>query len=226
MLPLRVERFELTYEVAITPSLAAIIDMPGNIVSPLLSQLDGMGVDLSDISLDDGPLEDRGLNCDVDEHNANILLRANRFEIRFFTADENEDAEAGILGGVWMALASVSPEIAAKSHSLLFEFDCEIAAGSYGEALDRFCQPYEGLPGGTETAVVYYLPADSVRGFLDSSVVLNRSAEVNGGLLLAATLVFEGKRFTQDDVIPAGRRRLNELLRSLDITLKDFRGYS
>jgi hypothetical protein len=118
-------------------------------------------------------------------------------------------------------MAAVAPEVSAKSHSLLFELDCEITTGSYAVALERFCRPYDGLPKGTETAVVYYLPPESNQGFLDSSIVLNRSAEVEGGILLVATLVFEGKRLSQDGVVQAGRKRLKDLLRRLDITLKD-----
>ena len=51
----------------------------------------------------------------------------------------------------------------------------------YGCQHERYCGPYKGLPSGTETAVVYYLPPDRDQGFLDSSFVLNRSAEVEEG---------------------------------------------
>jgi hypothetical protein len=219
-LELRVHRSELTYEVAVAPSFDAAIDTPGKVVSALLSELDHLGVNLSDISLDDGPLEDQGLSCNVDKFNANILLRVDRFEVRFFANNETEDAAAEVARGLWQALATVSAEIAAKSHSLLFEMDCELAAGSYGAAVRNFCRPHEGLPEGTETAIVYYLPQDSSQGFLDSSVVLNRSAEIDGGILVAATLVFEGKRFGRDGAVQAGRERLNELLTSLNVTLE------
>jgi hypothetical protein len=65
---------------------------------------------------------------------------------------------------------------------------------------------------------VYYLPQDRSQGFLDSSFMLNRSAEVEGGVLLAVTLVFEGKH-SGDGLVEEARERLNDLLRSLDITL-------
>src|SRR5450759_1666887 len=88
-------------------------------------------------------------------------------------------------------------------------------------------RPHENLPKGTETAVVYYLPQDGSQGFLDSSFVLNRSAEVEGGVLLAVTLVFEGKHLRPEGLVQAGRERLKDLLRSLDITVvKDSQGRS
>jgi hypothetical protein len=221
MLQLRVHRSELTYELALAPPLAAVIDTPGKVVSALLLGLDRLNVGLSDISLDDGPLEDRGLSCEIDKFDANILLRTDRFEIRFLAIDDTGEAAAEIVRSLWHALGSTWPEVTAKSHSLLFEMDCELAGGSYRAALERFCRPCEGLPKGTETAIVYYLPQDSSQGFLDSSLVLNRSAEVEGGILLAATLVFDGKHLDRDGVVQAGRERLEGLLRSLNITLKD-----
>jgi hypothetical protein len=221
MLELRVHRSELTYEVALAPFLAAVIDTPGKVVSALISEFDHLSLSLADISLDDGPLEDKGLSFEVDKFNANVLLRADRFEVQFFAIHEAAGAAAEIVPGLWRALASISPEVTAKSHSLLFEMDSEIADGSYAAALDQFCRPHEGLPKGTNTALVYYLPPDNSQGFLDSSLVLNRSAEVEGGILLAATLVFDGKRLGRDHVIKAGQDRFNVLLRRLDITVKD-----
>jgi hypothetical protein len=49
--------------------------------------------------------------------------------------------------------------------------------------------------------------------------VLNRSAEVDGGVLLAATLVFDGQHSHPDKLVHAGRERLAHLLKSLDITV-------
>ena len=220
MLQLRAHRSELTYEATLAPSLAALIDTPGKLVSALICEFNHLDVSLSDVSLDEGPLEDRGLSCEVEKLDASILLRADRVEIHFFAIEETPvDATTQIMRGVWKAIASTSPEVTAESHSLLFEMDCELPIGSYREALERFCKPHESLPKGTETAVVYYLPQDRSQGFLDSSLVLNRSAEVEGGVLLAVTLAFDGKRSGPDGMLEAARERLQDLLRSLDITL-------
>jgi hypothetical protein len=222
MLRLRLHRSELTYEVALAPPLAAVIDTPGKFVSALIREFDNLNVVLSDFGLDDdGPLEDQGLSCEVDKFDANILLRADRFEISFLGTEDTREASAEIVRGMWQVIASISPEVTPKSHSLLYEMDCELIAGSYRAALEQFCKPHDGLPKGTETAIAYYLPRDSSRGFLDSSVVLNRSAEVGGGILLAATLVFDGERLSRDGAVQEGQERLNELLRSLDIALQD-----
>lgn len=221
MLQLHVHRSELAYEAALSPPFAALIDTPGKVVSALLSEFDHLGVGVSDVSMDDGPLEDKGLSCDVEKLDVSILLRADRLEIRFFPIDETGDDAAEAIRGVWKAIASTSPEVTARSHSFLFEMDCELPTGSYRSALDLYCRPHENLPKGTETAVVYYLPKDGSQGFLDSSFVLNRSAEVDGGVLLAVTLVFEGQPVRPEGLVQAGRERLRDLLRDLDITVKD-----
>jgi hypothetical protein len=219
MLKLHVLRSELTYEAALSPALAALIDTPGKVVSALLSEFDHLDVDVSDVNIDDGPLEDKGVTCEVEKLDASIVLRAGRVVIRFFAIDETGDDAAEAIRGVWKAIASTSPEANPKSHSLLFEMDCALRSGSYSAALEQFCRPHENLPKGTETAVVYYLPQDGSQGFLDSSFVLNRSAEVEGGVLLAVTLVFEGKHSRPDGLVQAGRQRLNHLLTSMDITI-------
>jgi hypothetical protein len=220
MLQLRVHRSALTYEVALSPYIAAVIDTPGEVAGLLASEFNHLNMDLSDIEVDDdGALEDKGLSCELDKLNASVVLRADRFEIHFDAADEI--AHTTISRGVWQVLAACSPRVNAKSHSVLFQMDCEFSAGTYSAALQTFCMPPTGLPKGTETAVVYYLPRDRTRGLLDSSIVLNRSAEVEGGILLEATIVFDGENLGRDDAVSAGRERLNELLRSLNIMIGD-----
>jgi hypothetical protein len=218
MLQLRVRRSELTYEAQLAPPLSAVIDTPGKLASALISQFDYL-VGLADVTLDEGPLQDRGLSCEVEKFHTSILLRADRVEIHFLAVDETWGPwTSEAIHGVWKAIASTSPEVAAKSHSLLFEMDCEPLTGSYQAALERFCSPHRNLPEGTETAVVYYLPQDLSQGFPSSSFVLNRSAEVQGGLLLAMTLVFDS-RHSQEDVVQQGRGRLDDLSRRLEIEL-------
>jgi hypothetical protein len=219
MLQLRVHRSEQTYEAALSPSFGAIIDTPGRVFSALLSEFDHLDVGVSDFSLDEGSLEDKGLSCEVDKVDARVVLRADRAEIRFFAVDETGHGAIEAIRGVWKVLAFTAPEVTAKSHSLVFEMDCELPSGSYRGALEQFCRPHENLPQGTETAVVYYLPPDASKGFLDSSFVINRSAEVDGGVLLAVTLVFEGRHSRPDELVQSGRERLAELLKSLDITV-------
>jgi hypothetical protein len=74
MLQLRAHRSELTYSATLAPSLAALIDTPGKLATALISEFDHLDVSLSDVSLDEGPLEDRGLTCEVEKLDASILL--------------------------------------------------------------------------------------------------------------------------------------------------------
>jgi len=220
MIQLRVHQFGLTYEMALSPPVSTVIDAPGKLTSALVSQFDRFGLSLSDVTIEDGPVEDKGLSCEVEELDASIVLRADRFEVRFLSIEETGDeAAVETVRGIWEMLLTSSPDMIPKSHSVLFEIDCEAMGGSYREILENFCRTHQNLPEGTETAVVYYLPQDGSQGFLDSSLVLNRSAEVDGGVLLAATLVFDGKVFGPDRAIQAGRNRLKDLLSRLDVKL-------
>jgi len=215
-LQLRVHSSELTYEVALSPYFTAVIDVPGKVAGALASEFN---VSLVDIDVDDGRLEDRGLTCELDKASASVVLRADRFEVHFAAVDEGWDGP--VAQSVWQVLNACAPLVGAKSHSLLFEMNCELPAGTYGASLQQFCIAPTSLPKGTETAVVYYLPPDSSRALLDSNIVLNRSAEVEGGILLAATIVFDGDSVSRDDVFSVGRDRFGELLKSLNITLQD-----
>jgi hypothetical protein len=216
-LHLRIHRSDLTYEVALVPFVAAVIDTPGMVAAALASALAPFNVSLADIKVDEGRLENRGLTCEIDELDANVVLRADRFEIHFSSVEPADTRS--LIDGVWKALSSGANTVLAASHSLLFEIDCEFQTGTYGDVLGEFCRPPEGLPKGTETAVVYYIPPDKEDGLRDSNIVLNRSAEVEGGILVAATIVFDGSAPGQKDVIAAGVRRFHQFLKSLDITL-------
>jgi hypothetical protein len=216
---LHLHRSELTYEGVLSQPLGAVIDTPGRFVSAFLSEFNHLDVGVPDVAVDHkGPIEDYGISCDVERLDANIVLRVDRIEICCPASNDAQENAAKAIRGAWKAVSSITPEIVAKSHSLLFEMDCEIRAGSYRALLERFCRPHGSLPPGTETAVVYYLPQDDSQGLLDSNLVLNRSAEVDGGILIAVTLVFDGKDLSPDRLVHAGHARLQDLLKSLDIT--------
>ena len=219
MVQLQIQRSGLTYEAALGSCFGMLIDSPGRVLSAVLAEFANYDVAVSDLSIDGGNLEDRGISCEVEKLDASVTLRTDRVEIRFFDIeDTGDDTAAGVLQAIWKAIRVAAPEIAPRSHSLLYEMDCELPDGSYSKALKPFCAPPEMLPPGTETAIVYYLPPDTARGFLDSSVVLNRSSEVDGGVLLAVTLVFESG-LAVPDVLQSGRQRLADLLKRLDLTL-------
>src|SRR5947209_13383982 len=128
MIQLRIHQRALTYQVALSPPVAALIDEPGRLASALVSQLEHFDLGLSDVSVDDGDgsLDDKGLSCELEKFDASMLLRADRFEIHFFSMEATEDEKATeLIRGTWHVLNSISPQINATSHSLLFEIDCE-----------------------------------------------------------------------------------------------------
>ncbi len=221
VIELRVHQSELTYEAALSPPIAAIMDAPGSVASRLLPFFGSHKLELSDIVIDDGPLVDRGLGFELPKLDASVSLRPDRFEIRFTSIDVTADQLGEIVRGIWQTLAfSVSPNTkSTTAHSLLFEVDCD-PSESYSAILERFCPPVQGLPPGAVPGVVYYLPEDRTQGFLDSNFMLNRSSEVEEGLLVAATLVFEaGIGVDTTGPIQAARARFDELLHTFRIKL-------
>ena len=164
MIQLPVRRSELTYEVALSPLMSVLIDTPGRVASAFLLSFDRHGLTLSDLTIDDGLLEETGLSFELPKLYATVSIRADRFEIRFASMDATADQAQEILRGIWQAFASVSPEAQTTSHSLLFEIDCE-PPESYRSILERFCPSCPSLPDGTAAAVVYYLPEDRSHGF-------------------------------------------------------------
>lgn len=216
-LHLRIHRSELTYEAELAPFVSAVIDAPGKVAAALVSELQP-NLTLADIEANDGRLEDRGLNCDIEQLDVSVVLRADRFEI-LFTSHEPENWN-GLVESIWRALSSCSEGVAAISHSLQFEVDCEFVAGTYADALSTFCKPPEALPKGTESAAIFYLPPDASVGLRDSNIVLNRSSEVEGGILVAVTIVFDGGRSVQD-VTASGIQRFDQVLQFLGIKMSN-----
>lgn len=86
---------------------------------------------------------------------------------------------------------------------------------SYQQLLGELARAPSALPSGTETAVIYYLPAESDKGYEASSLVLNRSAVVADGLQVNATLVFVGHDLYIPQTLKTAQCRLIDLLRSL-----------
>jgi len=66
----------------------------------------------------------------------------------------------------------------------------------------------------TRAAIILLLASIS-----ESSFMLNRSAEIEGGVLLAVTLAFEGRDSHPEALIQAARKRLKDLLERLDIII-------
>jgi hypothetical protein len=220
MIQLRVRRSELTYEGELSPPVPALIDGPGRLAVDLVAKFDHLGLSLADLTIDDGEPEDRGLTCELEKLEARVSLRADWLEVCFSAIEKTgDDRAADTIRRLWQVLSAAAPATSVKSHSVHFEIDCEALGGTYQQSLDSLCRAPGGLPSGTETAVVYYLPREDGRGYLDSSIVLNRSAEVDGGVLLAATFVFDGNMFASDAAISLARTRLQDLLSRLEVRL-------
>jgi hypothetical protein len=111
----------------------------------------------------------------------------------------------------------VSTRLLLRKRTHCFSKPMRIKGAVYHEVLNRLARPPESLPGDTETAVVYYLPADLRKGLGESSLVLNRLAGVERGLEVNATLVYTAESLKPAEVISAAGARLGELLRSLGL---------
>ena len=172
----------------------------------------------ADLVLEEGEPGERGITCEVGELDTRVTLHGDRIEIdcaNFVIGTASRVAT--VLANVWSGLAGLKAGAAPKTHSFLFEVDTEILGASYQELLNRLARPPESLPGGTETAVVYYLPGEPGRGYGESSLVLNRSAVVERGLQINATLVYVAESIEPAVTISAAQSRLDELLRSLGL---------
>lgn len=216
MAQLHMERCELTYEGSFLKPEFWLVDSPGKVCDILLEALDAFGCTAADLVLEEGEPGERGVTCNVDDLDARVTIHGDRIEIHCSNFANGSAAKiTTILTNVWAALAG--PGAAAKTHSFLFEADTEIRGASYREALNRLAPVPQSLPSGTETAVVYYLPAEPGSGRRESSLVLNRSAEGERGLQVNATLVYEAESVKPEAAISAAENRLGDLLRDLGL---------
>ena len=218
MTPLRVEQCELTYEGAFAKPAFTLIDSPGSLCDFLLGALEQFGCTSAGLVLEEGEPGDRGVTCEVEELETRVTLHGDRVEIHCANFVSGTEANvAAVLENIWSGLAGLNARVAAKTHSFLFEADVRIGGVSYQELTNRFAHPPESLPAGTETAVIYYLPGEPGKGYGESSLVLNRSAAIDRGLQVNATLVYEAHPVKSATLISNAKSRLLELLRNLGL---------
>jgi hypothetical protein len=98
--------------------------------------------------------------------------------------------------------------------------ELDLQRQTYKSVLERFAPAPAAFPEGTETAVVFYLPADADKGYRDSSLVLNRS-EIDGGLSCYGTFVYDGAALEAEKIVRAAWQRMAEMLDKLDIRVKE-----
>jgi len=217
MTRLRMEKLELTYEAMFSRLVSGVLDAPGALCAGLLIGLGPLGVTIEDLVFEEGDPADRGISCEIHQRNARLILKADRLEISLADLTPAEiPSHADVLEAAWKALGLAHP-VSIRQQVLQFEMDSEILDGGYQPVLHRWAPPPSGLPLGTESAVVYYLPADATCGFGESNLVLNRSVLVPGGLSVSATIVFEGDAVKTETVLDSAWRRLVDLLGQLDI---------
>jgi hypothetical protein len=217
MTQLHVAHCELTYEGAFEMPAFRLVDTPGRLYDLLLEALSPFGCDSSDLGLEEDEPFARGVACDIDELDARVTLLGDRVEI--YCANFVTGTAAGVgtmLENVWLGLSGLDARLAAKTHTFLFEADVQVCGSSYRELLNRLAPAPETLPHGTETAVVYYLPADAAKGYGESSLVLNRSDGVDTGLQVNATLVYEAGALKPASLVSNAMARHSELLRNLE----------
>ncbi len=218
MTQLHLEKCELTYEGAFVKPVFSLVDGPGELCDLLLDALSAFGCTSADLVLEEGEPGERGVACEVDELDTRVTLHGDRIVVHCANFVAGAAANVGtVLENVWSGLAGLNAGTAPKTHSFLFEADMEIRGASYQELLNRLARAPESLPAGTETAVVYYLPGEPGRGYGESSLVLNRSAGVERGLQVNATLVYEAESVKPAAAISSAKNRLSELLRNLGL---------
>lgn len=218
MTQLHVEQCQLTYEGAFLKPALSLVDSPGKLCDLLLDALEEFGCTSTDLLCEEGEPSELGVTCEVAELDTEVRLHGDRIEIHCANFVTGTAARlATVLANVWLRLSQFRAEVVPKTHSLLFEADTEIRGLSYQDLLNRLARAPESLPVGTETAVVFYLPGEPGRGYRESSLVLNRSAEVDRGLQVNATLVYEAASIKPAEAISAAQSRLGELLRNLGL---------
>jgi hypothetical protein len=222
MTRLHIGQCELTYEGAFVQPAFSLVDAPGKLCDLLLDALVDFGLTSADLSTDKGgepsePSEWR-VTCDVNEIETQASLHGDRIEVHCANFSEPLTARvATILENTWSRLAALNAGPVPKTHSFLIEADAEIRGASYQELLNRLARPPESLPPGTETAIVYYLPREPERGYVESSLVLNHAGGIEHGLEINATLVFEASVVKPAASIAAARNRFRELLQCLQL---------
>jgi hypothetical protein len=195
----------------------SLSDSPGAICDLLLGALEPFGCTSADLVLEDGEPGEQGVTCEIDL-DTRVTFHGDRIEVHCATFARGNSANiAQVLERIWSGVAKCNIRVAAKTHSFLFEAEGLIRGASYQKVLNLLAPAPEELPAGTETAVVYYLPKEPNKGYVESSLVINRSNGVDDRLEVDATLVYQAQALQPSEALAAAHSRLGELLRQLEL---------
>ena len=218
----QLEQSEFSYQGTFSTPLFSLLDAPGKLYDLLLRALGPLGATASDLFLEEGEPCERGVGCEVDHPNLSVVIRGERLDVTVLDLLESQDQVISqALADTWKGLASIHLGGSARLHSFALELDSRLQGVSYQDLLNKFAQPPSKFPQGTTTVVGFYLPDDAGRGYAESNLVLNRSSIVKDGLLISATLVFEGHSIEPAFAISNARKRLYDLLHEIGIQVVD-----
>ncbi|HEY3839819.1 MAG TPA: hypothetical protein VGL72_24780 [Bryobacteraceae bacterium] len=211
--------WDLTYEITISPFGFSLLDAPGRLCDALLEKLAIYDASGEDLHLEDGDPGDRALICDLTDLNAAIVVRGDRVEIRYTDCTLQAPLLRELPVQIWEAMQAVLPGVRHTSHSVLIEMKAAIVGQHYQEFLNRFAPVPAGLPPGTRTAVVFYLPSDPKVNGEESSLVFNKTGNDEFPLQLNATLVYS--QLDPANAVQAVWDRLGGLLGALGLGLPE-----
>ncbi len=165
----------------------------------LLKHLGKYGASLQDLKIDATVLSEANISCYIPNLGTLITLRLDRLLVNFVKLHEiGEELAKNVVLDSWKAVRESDESIEVAQHEVLIQLLTQIEGAPYDTLIKRYLTPVLAPAEKANAGVVFYSAANSSKGELSGSIVLDRWVGQEQGLLLKVGVVFDAKHVSFD----------------------------
>ncbi len=191
-----------------------------SLLTRLYARMAKFGVRPADLKLESGQsLAESALLCALHGLNAQARIRVERVEANFLELRRvTQDQVLAIILEAIGAVQELSPQLAFKTHGIVLSLHGVLEGITFEDFIQRYTvKAPDGLGPPVGSGVVYYYGPETERD--NSSVVLDKSLVVSGGLYLRMNLTINGTKVSVTEVHDKVSAYFNLLVKKLDLEI-------
>ena len=168
---------------------------PVTLYRQLIKHLGTYGATLQSLKFDGTILADANVSCIIVSLDTLVRVGLDRLEVNFFKLHEvGEEIAYNILLGSWAAVKEADAPTRVLEHSVTINIHTKINGLSYDALIGRYVTIPQATGRKTHAGVAFYLPEDNATGERKGSVVLDRLAGQENGVMVKLAVAFEAKK--------------------------------
>lgn len=174
---------------------------PIPVYQSLLKHLGKYGATLNNLKYDATVMSEANISCYFLDFSVMIRVRLDRLEVNLFKLHEiGEEIAKNIILESWTAVHETEASIEVVEHAVTINCDTQIEGTPYNAVIQRYVAIPSAVGEKTRAGVVFYPPGDLAKGEREGSVVMDRLAGQEQGLLLKVNMTFDAKQVPFDSL--------------------------